>query len=159
MALASCVSNGIAYVHVDGSLYYRIEPRYPYIYQFEYSDELNSQRISEFSNLEMDDLVTIGFLFVIAMIGILCMIYKLTSSVQESDMRYQNVNSSSSSSSRIRSPGSSSGTDSGSMIQRIWGNLRHRISRNKNNHGTGSHNNNSSKVSDERRSLIGRESY
>jgi hypothetical protein len=155
MALGSCVTNGIAYVHVDGSLYYRIEPRYPYIYQFEYSDELNSQRISEFSNLEMDDLVTIGFLFVIAMIGILCMIYKLTSSVQESEMRYQNVNSSSSASS-IRSPGSSSGTGSGSMIQRIWGNLRHRISRNKNNSGTGS---TSSKMSDERRSLIGRESY
>ncbi len=76
-ALKSCSSENIAFVHIDGNRYYRITPRYPYVFVNEYLQYLPKPHYIGGHGIDIIDWVVLALIISVFVGGIVAALLKM----------------------------------------------------------------------------------
>lgn len=76
-AYKSCLSDSVAYIHIEDNYYYRVKPRYPFVYINEYLEELPNPEYNYNYFLDIIDYVVIFFFVFILFYGFILILYKM----------------------------------------------------------------------------------
>jgi hypothetical protein len=71
LALKSCTAGDVAFVHVDGDLYWEISPRYPFIYLHDYLQTIPAPQFRSDPWVDAVDWSLVGFFIVTVLLGCL----------------------------------------------------------------------------------------
>lgn len=76
-ALKSCSSENIAFVHIDGNRYYRISPRYPYVFVNEYLQYLPKPHYIDNPGVDTVDWIVLATIILLFVGGIISALVKM----------------------------------------------------------------------------------
>lgn len=76
-ALKSCMSETLAFIHIDGDRYYQISPRYPFLFVHEYLQEIPAPQYRAGSGVDVVDWTILGMFVLAAGFGCLATVYKI----------------------------------------------------------------------------------
>ena len=76
-ALGSCLTERIGYIHIDGSYYYRISPRFPFALMQEYLQPIPSAKRIEVESAGLSDFLISLALLAAAVLGLVASLWRL----------------------------------------------------------------------------------
>lgn len=129
-AIKSCMSESVAFIHIDGDLYYQILPRYPFVYVNEYLQDIPSAEFRSGKGVDWIDWMILAFFMLAAVFGFIATMQRIKLSelcCQSSTKRVfcgwstRSRTSMDSDSYRPSSPTSQTANKGRSVFMRVWG--------------------------------------
>lgn len=77
VALKSCTAEDVAFVHVDGDLYWQITPRYPFIFLHDYLQIIPAPEYRSDPGVDAVDWSLVGFFIVTVLLGCFSTMYQI----------------------------------------------------------------------------------
>lgn len=76
-AIKSCMSESVAFIHIDGDRYYQIIPRYPFVYVNEYLQDIPSAEFRSGKGVDWIDWMILAFFILAAVCGFIATMQRI----------------------------------------------------------------------------------